>query len=165
MSFTIYVSCNIPQIFVRCPSLSRDIYYFQHSFYSFFINFNHRIYKRETLGSEKRERHPENWTRERNVILNFRVTEEEKQKIEKRIELSGLSKQDFFISSCLYQNINVVGNVKSFNAIRKEMVSIENHLKSIATLDELELDKIESIRTIFEILDSYYRGSEQHLEI
>ena len=115
-----------------------------------------RIYKRETLGTEKRERHPENWIRVRNVILNFRVTEEEKRKIEKRIELSGLSKQDFFISSCLYQNINVVG---------KEMVSIENHLKSIATLDELELDKIESIRTIFEILDSYYRGEEQHLEI
>ena len=58
-----------------------------------------------------------------------------------------------------------MGNVKSFNAIRKEMASIENHLKSIATLDELELDKIESIRTIFEILDSYYRGTEEHLEI
>ena len=124
-----------------------------------------RIYKRETLGSEKREKHSENWIRERNVILNFRVTEEERKKIEKRIELSGLSKQDFFISSCLYQNINVVGNVKSFNAIRKEMMAIENHLRSIATLDELELDKIESIRTIFEILDSYYRGTEQHLEI
>ena len=124
-----------------------------------------RIYKRETLGSGKREAHPENWIRERNVILNFRVTEEEKRKIEKRIRLSGLSKQDFFIASCLYQNINVVGNVKTFNAIRQEMLSIEKHLRSIATLDELELDKIESIRTIFEILDSYYRRIEQHMEI
>lgn len=35
-----------------------------------------KICKRETFGSEKMERHPENWTRERNVILNFRVTEE-----------------------------------------------------------------------------------------
>lgn len=124
-----------------------------------------RIYKRETLGSGKREAHPENWIRERNVILNFRVTEEEKRKTEKRIRLSGLSKQDFFIASCLYQNINVVGNVKTFNAIRQEMLSIEKHLRSIATLDELELDKIESIRTIFEILDSYYRRIEQHMEI
>lgn len=124
-----------------------------------------RIYKRETLGSGKREAHPENWIRERNVILNFRVTEEEKRKIEKRIRLSGLSKQDFFIASCLYQNINVVGNVKTFNAIRQEMLSIEKHLRSIATLNELELDKIESIRTIFEILDSYYRRIEQHMEI
>lgn len=90
-----------------------------------------KIYKRETLGSEKREKHPENWTRQRNVVLNFKVTEEERQKIEKRIELSELPKQDFFIASRLYQNINVVGNVKSFNAIRKEMVSIENHLRSI----------------------------------
>lgn len=124
-----------------------------------------RIYKRETLGSGKREAHSENWIRERNVILNFRVTEEEKRKIEKRIRLSGLSKQDFFIASCLYQNINVVGNVKTFNAIQQEMLSIEKHLRSIATLDELELDKIESIRTIFEILDSYYRRIEQHMEI
>ena len=38
-----------------------------------------RIYKRETLGTKKRERHPENWIRERNVIMNFRVTEEERQ--------------------------------------------------------------------------------------
>ena len=124
-----------------------------------------RIYRRETLGSEEKEKHPKKYTRKRNVILNFRVTEEEKRKIEKRIELSGLSKQEFFISSCLYQSINVVGNVKSFNAIRKEMISIENHLKSIATSDELEPDKIESIRTIIEILDSYYRGAEQHIEI
>lgn len=124
-----------------------------------------RIYRRETLGSEKKEKNPKKYTRKRNVILNFRVTEEEKRKIEKRIELSGLSKQEFFISSCLYQSINVVGNVKSFNAIRKEMISIENHLKNIVTSDELEPDKIESIRTIIEILDSYYRGAEQHIEI
>lgn len=124
-----------------------------------------RIYRRETLGSEKKEKNSKKYTRKRNVILNFRVTEEEKRKIEKRIELSGLSKQEFFISSCLYQSINVVGNVKSFNAIRKEMISIENHLKSIATSDELEPDKIESIRTIIEILDSYYRRAEQHIEI
>lgn len=115
-----------------------------------------KIYRRETLppvGVTKEKVK----TRKRNVILNFRTTPDERALIEKRIELSGLPKQDFFIASCLHQPINVIGNVKTFDAIRKEMKLIDEHLRNIEVPEDLELEKLESLRAILEILDSFYR--------
>ena len=66
--------------------------------------------------------------RKRNIILNFRVSEEEKRLIEKRIELSGLAKADFLIKSCLHQQIVTYGNVKTFGAIRSQIAIIDKHL-------------------------------------
>ena len=61
-----------------------------------------KIYKRATLHTISVKTKKEE-SRKRNVILNFRVSEKEKELIEKRIELSGLKKSEFFIQSCLYQ--------------------------------------------------------------
>ena len=119
-----------------------------------------RIYKRENLLPNNKQKSDSCNERKRNRIMNFRTTEEERQMINKRIELSGLPKQDFFITSCMHQPINVIGNVKTFDAIRKEMRVIDEHLRSVATTDELSLEMMESLRTILEILDSFYKQKE-----
>lgn len=119
-----------------------------------------RIYRRETLFSDGKSERKSDYERKRNVIVNFRTTEEERQMINKRIELSGLPKQDFFIASCMHQSINVMGNIKTFDAIRKEMRVIDEHLRSIEIADELDFEKLESLRTILEILDSFYKKQE-----
>ena len=58
-----------------------------------------KIYRRSTLiaGTEKKKNEKK---RVRNVIMNFRVSPEEKEMIEKRIRLSGRAKGEFFIQSC-----------------------------------------------------------------
>ena len=66
-----------------------------------------KIYRRTTQSSPILKSNAGKKARKRNVILNFRVTEQEKNLIEKRIELSGLKKSDYFIESCLYQKILV----------------------------------------------------------
>lgn len=53
-----------------------------------------KIYKRATLHTISVKTKKEE-SRKRNVILNFRVSEKEKELIEKRIELSGLKSQNF----------------------------------------------------------------------
>lgn len=118
-----------------------------------------RIYKRETIpsgGSDKKAK--ENRTRKR--IINFRTTEEEGKIIDKRIELSGLSRQEFFVTSCMHQPINVIGNIKTFDAIRKEMRAIDEHIRAVETTDQIDMDKLESLRTILEILDSFYKNNK-----
>lgn len=120
-----------------------------------------KIYRRETLvASVGRDSDEEKWTRKRNVIMNFRVTEEERDLINKRIKLSGLPKQDFFIESCMHQSIKVVGNIKTFDAIRKEMRKIEEHLRGLNSADEIEPEKAEFLRTILEFLDSFYKSGK-----
>ena len=56
-----------------------------------------KIYRRETQlgGIPKKKKNEKN--RKRNVIMNFRVSPAEKEAIEARIAMTGLSKSDFFI--------------------------------------------------------------------
>lgn len=87
------------------------------------------------------------------MIVNFRVTPEEKQLLDNRIELSGLSRQEFFIKSCLHQKITTVGNVKTFEAIKKQMAVIDKHILSITKSEQLDLEVLESLRMVLEMLD------------
>lgn len=92
------------------------------------------------------------YNRKRNVILNFRVTEEERELINKRIELSGMARGDFFIQSCLHQKIITYGNVKTFSAIKQQIEIINKHLQKINKSEELDIKVLESLRAISEIL-------------
>lgn len=96
--------------------------------------------------------------RKRNIILNFRVSEEEKQMIEKRIELSGMAKADFLIKSCLYQQIVTYGNVRTFEAIKSQIAVIDKHLLAVRKSDELDIDILESLRSILDILSGLEKG-------
>ena len=72
-----------------------------------------------------------------------RMTPEEKEIIFNRIRLSGLMIQDYVAQSCMYNQISVVGNIKTFDAIRNEMKTIDEHLMSLKSVDELEVEKLE----------------------
>lgn len=98
--------------------------------------------------------------RKKSACVNFRVTPEEKEIIFNRIRLSGMKIQDYVAQSCMYNQISVVGNVKTFDAIRDEIKAIDEHLLSIKSVDELELEKLESLRMILEILDGFYKNCD-----
>ncbi len=73
-----------------------------------------RIYKIQTEEPKPKKKKNEK-NRKRNVFMNFRVSEKERELIEKRIALSGMTKAEFFIQSCLYQAIFVKGNIRTFD--------------------------------------------------
>ena len=97
-----------------------------------------KIYKRETMpvseGPKKKDEH----NRIRNVILNFRVTPEEKEKIEARIALSGMTKADYFIQSTLHQKIEIYGNVRVYEQMRSDMIRICESLSHVK--EQLHMD-------------------------
>ena len=98
--------------------------------------------------------------RKKSACVNFRVTPEEKEIIFNRIRLSGLKIQDYVAQSYMYNQISVVGNIKTFDAIRYDMRVIDEHLLTLKSVDELELEKLESLRMILEILDGFYKNCD-----
>ena len=111
-----------------------------------------RIYKRETLshGATEERNHGE---RKRNVIINFRVSADIASQIETRIALSGLSKQDFLEKCVTNREFTVIGNIKTFDRIRKDMQSINERLHTLQRVDELDNEILDRLQAILEILE------------
>lgn len=89
--------------------------------------------------------------------MNFRVSETERALIEKRIALSGMTKAEFFIQSCLYQAILVRGNIRTFDKIRERLSAIEIKLSDLEKKPELSKDDLMELRTILEMLAFVYK--------
>ena len=89
--------------------------------------------------------------------MNFRVSETERALIEKRIALSGMTKAEFLIQSCLYQAILVRGNIRTFDKIRERLSAIEIKLSDMEKNPELSKDDILELRTILEMLAFVYK--------
>jgi uncharacterized protein (DUF1778 family) len=115
-----------------------------------------KIYRRPTQSAGTTKKRKDEKARKRNVIMNFRVSAQEKELIDKRIALSGLSKSEFFIQSCMYQKILVKGNVRTFDEIKKQMATVNKHLSEVENAENLQLEVMESLRMIAEILDGFY---------
>lgn len=119
-----------------------------------------KIYRRNNLITNVTPK-PKSNKRKRNVIMNFRVTQEEKKLIDDRIALSGLSRADFFIKSCMHQKISTFGNIRTFEEIKRKMVLIDRHLQEVERTEELDVEILESLRMILEMLDGLDSGERQ----
>ena len=119
-----------------------------------------KIYRRDNLVSGVTPKKKNEKNRKRSVIVNFRVTPEEKQLIDERIALSGLPRAEFFIQSCKYQKVITFGNVKTFDGIKKKLVAIDEHLQAVEKSEEMDLEILESLRMILEMLTGLEREDE-----
>ena len=114
-----------------------------------------KIYRRTTQSSLILKSNAGKKARKRNIILNFRVTEQEKNLIEKRIELSGLKKSDYFIESCLYQKILVKGNIRTSDKMKEQLAWIADALKECEEenfFGVLSGEDVIAVKTILEML-------------
>lgn len=116
-----------------------------------------KIYRRDNLISGVQPKKKNEKNRKRSVIVNFRVTPEEKQFIDERIALSGLPRAEFFIQSCMHQKVITFGNVKTFDAIRKKLLVIDEHLQTVTKSEELDIEVLESLRMILEMFNGLER--------
>jgi len=70
--------------------------------------------------------------RHKNKTISFRITEAERKQIEARILASGMMKKDYFIRSCIYNRICVVGKketiyplVQTVNALYLQLLEMQ----------------------------------------
>jgi len=119
-----------------------------------------KIYRRNNLISGVRPKKRNEKNRKRSVIVNFRVTPEEKRLIDERIVLSGLARAEFFINSCMHQKIVTFGNVRTFDEMKKKLAGIDRHLQQIGKSKELDIEVLESLRMILEMLGGLEREDD-----
>ena len=99
------------------------------------------------MSSKNRDEH----NRWRNKAVAFRVSPEEDAQIERYVQLSGLTKQDYITRRLTHKDVVVQGNPRVFKALRNQLAEVLAELQRIETggvaNDEL-LDQIEMIADI-----------------
>lgn len=64
--------------------------------------------------------------------ISFRISPRERQEIEARILASGMKKKDYFIRSCIYNRLCVVGKEETVYRIVGKLQEMEAHLTGLA---------------------------------
>lgn len=106
------------------------------------------LQKRTKQIKAKRKKNEKN--RKRNRILNFRVSQEEYDLINKQVEISGLPKQDYFIQLLGEHEINITADYRVLDAIAKEVFQLARVIKKFGKLNEEEQDILLYVLEIYE---------------
>jgi hypothetical protein len=106
----------------------------------------------------------------KNPTISFRITDAERKEIESRILASGMMKKDYFVRSCIYNRICVVGKketihplVQTVNALYLQLLQMQkaftsssrniDTLPSSKAIKELQTEYTNMLTTIIDLLD------------
>lgn len=106
-------------------------------------------------------------SKHKNPTISFRITDAERKQIEARILASGMMKKDYFIRSCIYNRICVVGKketiyhlVQTVNALylklldmQKTFTSSDQNIDTLPSSDEINELQIEFSNMLTAIID------------
>ena len=95
----------------------------------------------------------------RSVTVGFRVSPEEGAQLDRLVQLSGLTKQDYIIRRLMNREVVVQGNPRVYKALKKQMTDILTELKRIRTGDPVDEDLKEIIKMLNLILDGMKEGN------
>ena len=68
----------------------------------------------------------------RNPTINFHIENWEREEIEAKIIASGLSKRDYFVRSCIYNRVCVVGKKELIYKLVQELQTMQMVVKEVA---------------------------------
>ena len=92
--------------------------------------------------------------------ISFRISEAERKQIEARILASGMMKKDYFVRSCIYNRICVVGKketiyplVQTVNALYLQL--LEMHKAFVGYCQDQNPDNLPTSNEIAELQTSY----------
>ena len=102
----------------------------------------------------------------KNPTISFRISDYERREIEAKIKASGMLKKDYFIRSCIYNRVCVVGKKETIYVLVQELQNMQKNLRKlydaflsteIQTMDldiqELQLDYEYMLKAIIWMLD------------
>ena len=104
----------------------------------------------------------------KNPTISFRISEAERKQIEARILASGMMKKDYFVRSCIYNRICVVGKKETiyplvetiYNLYQQLLVMQTAFLDSTAAelptteeISALQTDYLNMLKAIIDMLD------------
>lgn len=121
----------------------------------------------------------------KNPTISFRISDYERREIEAKIKASGMLKKDYFVRSCIYNRICVVGKketvlllVDKLEQIQRDMHTLYDEIRSegrikekcspvdgmaYGELEELQRDYLAMLKAVVDMLDGakyLWQGSE-----
>ena len=100
--------------------------------------------------------------RHRSKTIAFRVSPEEDLQIERMIQVTGLTKQEYLTNNMLHHSITVVGNTRVFKGLRIQMEAVYAELSRLASASEISDELLDVIKTITTIIDGMRNTGGQH---
>ena len=88
----------------------------------------------------------DNKGRWRNVIISFRMSPQERDDLNVRVKLSGLTKQDYIIKRLSERDIVVQPNTRAYKALRNQMTKILEELQRIDNGADIDSDLLDIIQ-------------------
>ena len=85
--------------------------------------------------------------------ISFRISDAERKQIEARILASGMMKKDYFVRSCIYNRICVVGKKETIYPLVQTVNALYAH--TISCLNNLLLNK--SLRSQSPYISQYFK--------
>ncbi|MBM6652730.1 plasmid mobilization protein [Faecalitalea cylindroides] len=106
------------------------------------------------------------YQRTRNNVIAFRVNDEEKEILNSKAELSGLSKQDYLIH-CITQRNYVIDarNTRVQRAIYNQINEFIELLKKQPFIKDWEYTDIEVLEYLLRIIISIKKGTQNKVEL
>lgn len=96
----------------------------------------------------------------RNKTVAFRVSPEEDAQIERYVQLSGLTKQDYITRRLTHRDVVVQGNPRVFKALRNQLAEVFAELQRIETGSAVNDELLDLIEMIADILGGMKEESE-----
>ena len=96
----------------------------------------------------------------RSVTVGFRVTPEEGKQLDRLVQLSGLTKQDYITDRLLERTVVVQGNPKVYKALKGQLTDVLNELKRIEAGASVDEELMELIRFIASIMNGMKEESK-----
>lgn len=103
----------------------------------------------------------------KNPTISFRVSDYERRAIEANIKMSGMQKKDYFVRSCIYNRVCVVGKketiyslVEELRKMREQMAKLGEQFQAEGKLAmpeeefaDMQTDYLHLLRAIIRMLD------------
>ena len=102
----------------------------------------------------------------KNPTISFRITDAERKQIEARILASGMMKKDYFVRSCIYNRICVVGKKEVIYQLVEELQNMQTNLSELVKqlgqqevtltaegLEDMRNDCMDMLQAIIAMLD------------
>lgn len=96
----------------------------------------------------------------RNKTVAFRVSPEEWEQIERHVQLSGLTKQDYITRRLTDKEVIVQGNPRVYKALRNNLADVLIELKRIEVGSKVNDELLDLIEMITDILGGLKEVSE-----
>ena len=95
----------------------------------------------------------DNHNRWRSKTIAFRVSPEENEQIERYVQLSGLTKQDYIVRRLMCRDIVVQGNPRVYKALKNQMAELYEELKRIEQFSEENEELLYTLQLVAETLN------------